>query len=87
MISGLSGHLCGLLCFFKWQIAVIFRFPNEDHYWECWLYYELMTDKSRSVTDRLKQARREFPCIWTRYVGDGEISVDYWGKILKSKYV
>lgn len=72
--------------FFGYQVAVTFVAPEIDHYWECWLYYTRCTDKTKSVKDRLQQARNEFPCIWTtsRYGVVEEIC--YWDLILKDNY-
>ena len=69
--------------FFGYQIAVTFEAPEMDNYWECWLCYTRNTDKTKSVEERLAQARKEFPCVWTtnRY-GVGE-EVCYWDLILK----
>ena len=70
--------------FFKWQIAITFLVEEMSHYWECWLYYTHSTDKTKSVEDRLTQARKEFPCIWTvNRKGEDEETVCYWDKILK----
>lgn len=73
--------------FFKWQVAITFIAPHMDHYWECWLYYENNTDKSKSTYERLMQARNEFPCIWTRCVDGVDEEVCYWNKILKDKWL
>ena len=69
--------------FFKWQIAVIFKAPEQEHYWECWLYYTRATAKSKTVEERLIQAREGFPCKWNSSK-DGIIC--YWDRILKEKY-
>lgn len=72
--------------FLKWQIALIFIAPHLDHYWECWLYYTRNTDKAKSTKERIAQARKEFPCIWTtRYKGE-EKEINYWDLILKKRY-
>jgi len=69
--------------FFKWQIAIIFE-PIEHHYWECWLAYELSTDKTKSVQERLEEAKKIFPCVWTSYYKDNyKETICYWDKILK----
>ena len=68
--------------FFKWQIAV-WANPNEtDHYWECWLQYEYSTDKTKSIEERLIQARTDSPQIWT----SNKVSRDMWEIVLKDKY-
>lgn len=66
--------------FFGYQIALTFRPEHPNHYWECWLYYELSTDKTKSKEERIEQARTEFGCTWT--TGEGE-EINYWDKVLK----
>ena len=73
--------------FFKWQIAITFIAPEYHHYWECWLYYTRETDKTKSTKERLKQARKKYPCIWTRYVNGEEEMICYWDIILKRKWL
>jgi len=76
------------LVFFRWQIAVLFVPENDCHFWECWITYEYYTDKTKSVKDRLIQARKENPCIWTSWdkTNNKEIKTCYWDLILKDKY-
>jgi hypothetical protein len=70
--------------FFGYQVAVTFVAPELDHYWECWLYYSCNTDKSKPAKDRILQAKKEFPCVWTRYNKDAtQTRIDYWNLILK----
>jgi hypothetical protein len=70
--------------FFGYQVTVTFVAPELDHYWECWLYYERNTDKSKPAKDRILQAKKEFPCIWTSWNKDGtKKTTDYWNLILK----
>jgi len=80
--------------FFKWQIAVIVRAPEQDHYWEAWLYYEYATDKRLPKWLRVRQCREQFPLLWTVYHKNpktGETTdketVDYYNHILKPKYL
>jgi hypothetical protein len=73
--------------FFKWQIAISFTAPECHHYWECWLYYTRETNKTKSTKERLEQARKNFPCKWTRYVNGEEEMICYWDIILKSKWL
>lgn len=70
--------------FFGWQFAVVFS-PNNCHeYWECFLYYHYNTDKTKSRKERVKQARKEFPCIKTvHHQGGLKETLDYWDLILK----
>lgn len=72
--------------FFKWQIAITFGNEYVDRYWECWLYYDLETDKTKSVEERIKQARKISPCIWTSSENGVETKICYWDYILKDKY-
>lgn len=73
--------------FFKWQIALMFVPKHQSFYWECWLTYELLTDKSKSVKERIVQAREINPCIWISYKNEEKIPIDYWNLILKKKYL
>lgn len=73
--------------FSKWQIAVTFIAPEQHHYWECWLFYSRDTDKKLPVKYRIKQARTEFPCIWTSRKDGVETEICYWDRILKNKYL
>lgn len=73
--------------FFKWQIAVIVVAPHQDRYWECWLYYERNTDKTKSTAERIAQARKGFPCKWKVYKKDNKETIDYWNLILKKKWL
>lgn len=73
--------------FFKWQIAVTFVAPEMHHYWECWLYYTRETDKSLPTSQRIAQARKEFPCVWTNTTNGKEKKVCYWDVILKNKWL
>ena len=73
--------------FFNWQIACWIYIPNTSHYWESWLYYELITDKTKSVEYRLKQCIKGFPNIWTSYKAGGlKETTNYYTKILKNKW-
>jgi hypothetical protein len=73
--------------FFKWQVAITFIAPERDHYWECWLYYTRNTDKTKSINERIEQARKEFPCNWTSTKDGIEEKICYWDLILKPKYL
>lgn len=73
--------------FFNFQFCLSFIAPEQDHYWECWLYYDKNTDKNKSKKERIEQCRKEFPCIWTKYLKGGEKEeVDYYDYILKKRY-
>lgn len=70
--------------FFKWQIAITFIAPHQDHFWECWLEYTHRTDSSKSNTKRIEEAKKNNPCIWTVHeTGKRKKTVCYWDYILK----
>jgi hypothetical protein len=71
--------------FFGYQIAVTFVAPEMEHYWECWLCYTRNTDKTKSVKERLEQAKKEFPCNWTTTKNGVTEEICYWDLILKNK--
>jgi hypothetical protein len=71
--------------FFKWQIALIFTPKHDMHYWDCWLYYDRET--KGATKDRIEQARKESPCIWTSTKDGVKTDTDYWDLILKKKYL
>ena len=74
--------------FFKWQVAVIVTAPEQDHYWEAWLYYENNTDKTKSKQERIEQCKKEYPLGWSLYGNNGDIEkVDYYDHILRRKYL
>jgi hypothetical protein len=75
--------------FFKWQIAVMFIAPEQDRYWEAWLYYERNTDKSKSKTERIAQCRKEFNLTWKTSSLSKQTSetIDYYTRVLKKKYL
>lgn len=73
--------------FFNWQIALSFIPDNESDYWECWLIYEYHTDKTKSVKERIEQAKNLFPCVWISMKDDIEQKICYWDLILRNKYL
>jgi len=74
--------------FFKWQIAITFKVPEPDQYWEAWLYYERNTDKSKTQKERIEQCKKEFLMIYTvSGVKGKEEKIDYYYRILKTKYL
>jgi len=74
--------------FFKWQIAVMLKVPNPEHYWTCWLTYENDTDKDLSTEARIKLAKEINPEVWTSSKGDGKKeTICYWDKVLKDKWL
>ena len=75
------------LVFFGYQIALIFRPENDCHYWESYLYYTYATDKSKSTKERIEEAVREFPNIWTSHSAGKEEKINYWDLVLKGKYL
>ena len=76
--------------FFGYQIALMVGFRDKeavDAYWECWLYYEYMTDKTRPSYERISKCRDKFPQTYIRYNKDGsKTTIEYYDRILKSKY-
>jgi hypothetical protein len=73
--------------FLKYQIAIIWRAPEQDHYWESWIFYEYYTDKTKSKVDRIKQCIEEFPNIWTKHSKGKEETINYYDLILRKKYL
>lgn len=73
--------------FFKWQIAIRFLAPYDDHYWECWLYYFYETNKNKTKQERIKEAKIKYSCIWTTYQNNKKEKICYWDLILKEKYL
>ena len=73
--------------FFGYQIAITWNAPEQDHYWESWIYYEYHTDKTKSKSERIEQCREEFPNIWTRHSKEGEETINYYDLILRKKYL
>lgn len=73
--------------FFKWQIAIIFKAPEESHYWESWLYYEYNTDKSKSQKERIEQCQKEFKQNWISWKNGVETKTNYYQFIIKEKYL
>ena len=70
--------------FFGYQIAIIFRAPEQDHYWEAWLYYNYNTTGTKK--ERIAKCRQEFPMNWEVKDKDGTRKVNFYDLILKSKY-
>lgn len=76
--------------FFGKQLCLYFITPNDDSYWECWLYYTRNTSKKDSVRNRIAQARANFHQTYTVHRSgepDKSDKVDYWDHVLKPKYV
>ena len=73
--------------FFGYQIAVMVGHKHVSHYWEAWLYYEYATDKTKSKRERIEQCRKEFNQTWTVSSQGKEEVVDYYQRILKTKYL
>jgi hypothetical protein len=73
--------------FFGYQIALTVYSPYHSHYWEPWLYYEYATDKTKSKRERIEQCRKEFNQTWTVSSMGKEEVVDYYQRILKTKYL
>jgi len=73
--------------FFGYQIALTFYSPHHSHYWEPWLYYEYVTDKTKSKRERIEQCRKKCNQTWKISSQDKEETIDYYQHILKSKYL
>ena len=80
--------------FFGYQIAITVSAPEQDHYWEAWLYYEKQTDPCLPKWQRIRQCREKFPITWTKYYKsktdwktESKETIDYYTKILKPKYL
>lgn len=66
--------------FFNYQIALTFIPEYQTHYWECWLYYSRET--KGTTKERLQQARKEFPCVWSSINNGVKEKTYYWDLIL-----
>jgi len=73
--------------FFGYQVALMVGQKDVSHYWEAWLYYEKATDKTKSKRERIEQCRKEFSQTWTVSSMGKEEVVDYYQRILKTKYL
>lgn len=73
--------------FFKWQVAILFIPIECAHYWESWLFYELSTNKSKNIKERIKDCKTEFPNTWIQYNDGSKKSICYYDVILKRKYI
>lgn len=71
--------------FFGYQIALIFIPKDDTHYWEMYLYYSRET--KGKTKNRIKEARKEFPCKWITYRDDVKEEVCYWDICIKDKYL
>jgi len=72
--------------FFGYQLAITLNVPEQDHYWESWIFYTLYTDKKLQVKDRVFQMIKEFPQNWTR-TSDGQTQkIDMYQTTLKKKW-
>ncbi len=72
--------------FFGYQIALTAYHECGSHYWECWLYYEYATDKTKRDSRRVWQCRKKFPQTWKSSYQGKEETIDYYERVLKSKY-
>jgi hypothetical protein len=73
--------------FFGYQIALRVGHKHSSHYWEAWLYYEYVTDKTKSKRERIEQCKKEFNQTWKVSSKGKEETVDYYQHILKAKYL
>jgi hypothetical protein len=70
---------------FGYQFAIMFRAVEAYHFWTCWLYYSRHT--KGKTKDRLKQARKEFPCVWRNYTNGETKLICYWDEVIKKQYL
>jgi hypothetical protein len=73
--------------FFGYQVALMVGHKHSSHYWESWLYYEYATDKTKSKRERIEQCRKEFNQTWKVSSMGKEEVLDYYQRILKTKYL
>ena len=73
--------------FWKWQIALIFKAPEDIHYWEAWLFYENNTDKSLTKQERIQYCKDNNPQKYRQYKNGEESLIDYYELILKDEYL
>ena len=73
--------------FFGYQVALMVGHKHSSHYWEAWLYYEYATDKAKSKRERIEQCKKEFNQTWKVSSMGKEEVVDYYQRILKTKYI
>jgi hypothetical protein len=73
--------------FFGYQIAIIFYAPEQDRYWESWLYYELETDKTKTRKERVEDMRKNLSQTWVTKVNGKATTIDYYTIVLKNKYL
>ena len=71
----------------KIQLAIIIKVENPDHYWTSWLYYHRNTDKSKSVSERVKQCVEEFPQTYKVTTRGKTKVINYYDSILKKKWI
>ncbi len=72
---------------FGYQIALIFAPENDMHYWESYIAYEHDTDKTKSAGERVKEAMKKHPNVWTSYNNRVKETIDYFKLSLKNNYV
>ena len=72
--------------FFGYQIAAIIVAPEQEHYWEAWLYYDLKTDPKKSKRERIKDCKSNFPLDYTITTKSESKKVNYYDTILREKY-
>ena len=73
--------------FFNWQAVVTFYSDYDDHYFECWLAYRHKTDRSKSVKERIEEAKKFDPCKWISFKNDERVPYCGWDLVLKEKYL
>jgi hypothetical protein len=74
--------------FFGYQIALTVYNEHGSHYWESWIAYEYLSDKTKTKMERIEFCREKCPQTWTRHEKDGtKTTTDYYDLILKKKYL
>ena len=74
--------------FFGYQIVVMPEPPTDPNpYWEIWLCYEYVTDKTKSKRERIAECRKIMPQKWISSKNGVETKIDYYEQVIKSKYL
>ncbi len=56
-----------------------------DHYWEAWIVYSKLTNKSKPIEDRIIDCMNLYPAKWIKYENNKEKQTNYRKYILKDK--
>lgn len=69
--------------FWGYQLAIIWKAPYSNHFWESWLLYDNATDKSKSRAARIAEAKKINPNVYKSYRNGTEKVINYWDLLLK----